>query len=54
MGGAGLEVVGVVEGARAGEEDGGAGRVERGMCQGEGGDMECLGVRVGQAIDLVG
>jgi len=51
---AGLEVKGVVEGAVACEEDGGAGRVEEGCGGGEGGYMHGLEVGVGVAIDLRG
>lgn len=52
MGGPGLEVVGVVKWAGTGEQDGGTGGVEHGVCYWEGRDMERLCVRVGRAIDL--
>lgn len=54
MGGSRLKVVGVVERTGTGEQDGGAGGMERGVCQWEGRDMERLCMRVGQAIDLAG
>lgn len=50
--GAGLEVVGVVEWAGTGEQDGGTARVEHGVRNWEGRYMQRLGVWVGQTIDL--
>lgn len=47
-----LEIVGVVKRAGTGEQYGGTGRVEHGVCHWEGWDMERLRMRVGQAIDL--
>ena len=52
VGGARLEVVGVVERTGTGEHDGRTARVEHGVCQREGRDVERLCVWVGQAIDL--
>lgn len=48
----GLQVEGVVEGTRAGEEDGGAAWVEDGGREREGGDVNGLDVRVCVAVDL--
>lgn len=47
-----MEIVGVVEGTRAGHENGRAGRVEDGVCERERGNVEGLGVWVGEAVHL--
>lgn len=52
VGRAGLEIVGVVEWSRAGEEEGGPCWVKLGSCERERGDVEGLEMGVCMAVDL--
>ena len=52
MGRAGLEIVSIVEGSTAGEEERGSCWVKLGGCKGERGDVKGLEMRIGMPVDL--